>query len=72
MLVAGALADRLDRRRTMAGIALLRMVVALGLAVGVALDIVGLPLLYVVAFVLGLVSAMITGVDIFKVSREKD
>ncbi len=54
VLVAGALADRLDRRRTMAGVALLRMVVALGLVVGVALDVVGLPLLYLVAFVLGL------------------
>lgn len=53
VLVAGALADRLDRRRTMVSVALVRASIAGGLAVGIALGVVGLPLLYVTAFILG-------------------
>lgn len=53
-LQAGALSDRLDRRRTMRAVNLLRVVVIGGLAAMVALDAADLPLLYAVAFVLGL------------------
>ena len=53
VLFAGALADRLDRRRTMVRVALLRAVVAGGLAAGIAANLVELPILYVAAFVLG-------------------
>jgi MFS family permease len=53
VLFAGALADRLDRRRTMVGVALLRTVVALLLGVGVASGTLTLPMLYLAAFVLG-------------------
>ncbi len=53
VLVAGALADRLDRRRTMVGVAALRAMIAGGLAVGIAMGIVGLPVMYLAAFVLG-------------------
>jgi MFS family permease len=53
VLFAGALADRLDRRRTMVGVTVLRTAVAAGLAIGIAVDVVGLPALYVTAFVLG-------------------
>jgi MFS family permease len=53
VLIAGALADRLDRRRTMVSVAVLRAVIAGGLAVGIAIGIVGLPVMYVAAFVLG-------------------
>jgi len=53
VLFAGALADRLDRRRTMTSVALLRALVAGGLAVGIAAGVVNLPILYVTAFVLG-------------------
>lgn len=53
VLVAGALADRLDRRRTMVGVAVLRSIVALALGAGVVLDVLDLPMLYVAAFVLG-------------------
>jgi MFS family permease len=52
-LVAGALADRLDRRRTMVAVAILRTVVSAGLAFGILGDVVTLPILYVAAFVLG-------------------
>lgn len=54
VLFAGALADRLDRRRTMVAVAMLRTGVAAGLAVGIAVGIVNLPVLYVTAFVLGM------------------
>jgi len=53
VLFAGALADRLDRRRTMVSVAVLRALVAGGLAVGIAAGVVTLPILYVTAFVLG-------------------
>jgi MFS family permease len=52
-LPAGALADRLDRRRAMAWVAGLRTVIAAGLAIGIAAEVVSLPVLYVAAFVLG-------------------
>jgi MFS family permease len=52
-LVAGALADRLDRRRTMVAVAILRTVIAGGLALGIVAGVVGLPILYLAAFVLG-------------------
>jgi len=54
VLIAGALADRLDRRRTMVGVALLRMVVAVLLGIGVTTDTLALPALYLAAFVLGI------------------
>jgi MFS family permease len=53
-LQAGALADRLDRRRTMAAVNAGRVVVIGGLAALVALDASPIWLLYVVAFVLGM------------------
>ncbi len=53
VLVAGALADRLDRRRTMIGVSILRTVVSLGIAVTIVTDTDSLWLLYVTAFVLG-------------------
>ncbi len=53
-LHAGALSDRLDRRRTMRAVNLLRVGVIGGLAAIVALDAADLPLLYAVAFVLGI------------------
>lgn len=53
VLIAGALADRLDRRVTMRNVQLLRVAV-LGAMVGLALvDQLSLPVLYVAAFVLG-------------------
>ena len=53
VLVAGALADRLDRRITMRNVQLLRVAVV-GLMVGLALaGQLSLPVLYVAAFVLG-------------------
>jgi MFS family permease len=54
VLVAGALADRLDRRATMRNVQLLRVLVV-GLMVILALaDGLTLPVLYVAAFVLGI------------------
>jgi MFS family permease len=53
VLFAGAVADRLDRRRTMVAVAALRMGVAAFLAVGIVTGFVSLPVLYVTAFVLG-------------------
>lgn len=52
-LPAGALADRLDRRRTMLQVQVLRVVVAVTLAVAVATDVASVWLLAVVALVLG-------------------
>jgi len=52
-LPAGALADRLDRRRTMARVDVLRVVVLGALVVAIALDRASMPVLYVAAFVLG-------------------
>jgi MFS family permease len=54
VLVAGALADRLDRRRTMVGVSLLRMTVSLVIGFTVFTGTDTLLLLYVAAFVLGM------------------
>src|SRR5688572_2580427 len=53
-LPAGALADRLDRRRTMALVECLRTVVLGGVAAATVLDLVSMPMLYVAALVLGI------------------
>lgn len=52
-LPAGALADRLDRRRTMVRVNLVRVAVLGGVAVSVATDTASLPLIYAVALILG-------------------
>jgi MFS family permease len=52
-LTAGALADRLDRRRTMTLVNAARSVVIGVLALVIALDVEALWMLYVIAFVLG-------------------
>jgi MFS family permease len=57
-LVAGALADRLDRRRTMVLVNLFRGGVLGGLALAAFTDLATLPLLYVVAFVLGVAETL--------------
>jgi MFS family permease len=51
--VAGALADRLDRRQSMVRVNLVRTVLLGGLALAVAADLATLPLLYAVAVLLG-------------------
>ena len=53
VLVAGALADRLDRRRTMRNVQLFRVAVMAGLAMLAVSGGLSLPVLYVVAFALG-------------------
>jgi len=53
-LVAGALADRLDRRRTMRDVNLLRVAVIGVMAVLALLDLLSLPVLYGAALVLGI------------------
>lgn len=53
VLFAGALADRVDRRRTMVSVSALRAAIAAGLALGVAAGVVDLVILYVTAFALG-------------------
>jgi MFS family permease len=57
-LVAGALADRLDRRRTMVRVDLVRAVLLAGLAVAVWTGLASLPLLYAVAFLLGVAETL--------------
>lgn len=53
-LIAGALADRIDRLRTMRNVNLLRFAV-IGLMAALALlDLLSLPALYIAAFVLGI------------------
>ncbi|MFQ5966744.1 MAG: MFS transporter [Acidimicrobiia bacterium] len=52
-LLAGALSDRLDRRLVMVYVDLARAVLVGLLAVAVLADVVSLPLIYVVAFLLG-------------------
>jgi MFS family permease len=52
-LVAGALADRLDRRQTMIRVNLVRTVVLGGLALAVATGLATLAMLYAVALLLG-------------------
>jgi MFS family permease len=51
--VAGALADRLDRRQTMVRVNLVRTVLLGGLALAVAADLATLPMLYAVGLLLG-------------------
>jgi MFS family permease len=58
VLVAGALADRLDRRRTMLLVAIFRSVVSAVVAVGVFSDVVTLPILYLVALLLGIAETL--------------
>jgi MFS family permease len=57
-LVAGALADRLDRRQTMVRVDLFRAVLLGGLALAVAGDLATLAMLYVVALLLGLAETL--------------
>jgi MFS family permease len=57
-LVAGALADRLDRRRTMVLVDAGRVILLTGLAIAVVGDFATIWLLYVVAFVLGCFETM--------------
>jgi MFS family permease len=57
-LVAGALADRLDRRQTMVRVNLVRTVLLGGLALAVATDLASLVMLYVVALLLGLAETL--------------
>ena len=51
--VAGAFADRLDRRQSMVQVNLVRFVLLGGLALAVAVDVATLPMLYAVAVLLG-------------------
>ena len=57
-LVAGALADRLDRRQTMVRVNLVRSVLLGGLALAVATDLASLAMLYAVALLLGLAETL--------------
>jgi MFS family permease len=57
-LVAGALADRLDRRQTMVRVNLVRTVLLGGLALAVAADLATLAMLYAVALLLGLAETL--------------
>ena len=52
-LLSGALADRLDRRRVMIYVDLARAVLVGVLAIAVLTDVVSLPLIYLIAFLLG-------------------
>ncbi len=57
-LVAGALADRLDRRRTMIVVDLFRGGLLGALAIATAAGVANLPLLYLVAFALGVAETL--------------
>jgi len=57
-LIAGALADRFDRRRTMVLVDAIRALLLAGLAVAVVEGLASIWLLYVVAFVLGCLETM--------------
>jgi MFS family permease len=57
-LVAGALADRLDRRRTMILVDLFRAGLLGALALATAAGVANLPLLYIVAFALGVAETL--------------
>jgi MFS family permease len=57
-LVAGALADRLDRRQTMVRVNLVRTVLLGGLALAVVADVATLPMLYAVALLLGMAETL--------------
>src|SRR5918999_1725124 len=56
--VAGALADRLDRRQTMIRANLVRTVLLGGLALAVAADLASLAMLYAVALLLGIAETL--------------
>jgi MFS family permease len=56
--VAGALADRMDRRQAMVRVNLVRTVLLGGLALAVATDLATLPILYVVAVLLGVAETL--------------
>jgi MFS family permease len=56
--VAGAFADRLDRRQSMVRVNLVRTVLLGGLAVAVAVDLANLPMLYGVAILLGVAETL--------------
>jgi len=56
--VAGALADRLDRRQSMVRVNLVRTVLLGGLALAVAADLASLAMLYTVAVLLGLAETL--------------
>jgi MFS family permease len=56
--VAGALADRLDRRQTMIRVNLVRTVLLGALGVAVAADLATLPMLYAVALLLGMAETL--------------
>jgi MFS family permease len=56
--VAGALADRLDRRQSMVRVNLVRAVLLGGLALAVAADLATLAVLYAVALLLGLAETL--------------
>src|ERR687885_2740798 len=51
--VSGALTDRMDRRQTMVRVNLFRTVLLGGLALAVAADLATLPMLYLLALLLG-------------------
>lgn len=52
-LQAGSIVDRFDRRRVMVWVTGWRMLILFGLTLAVMMDVVSLPLLYIVAFALG-------------------
>jgi MFS family permease len=56
--VAGALADRLDRRQSMLRVNLVRTVLLGGLALAVAVDLATLAMVYVVAVLLGIAETL--------------
>lgn len=58
VLVAGALADRLDRRVTMRNVQLVRVAIIGGLGALALADLLTLPVLYVAAFVLGVAETL--------------
>jgi MFS family permease len=56
--VAGAFADRLDRRQSMVRVNLVRTVLLGGLALAVAVDLASLPMLFAVAVLLGVAETL--------------
>ncbi|MBA3619466.1 MAG: MFS transporter, partial [Acidothermales bacterium] len=57
-LVAGAYVDRLDRRRLLVTVNLLRALVAGALALAVATDTASIPLVYAAVFVVGVAEVL--------------
>jgi MFS family permease len=58
VLIAGALADRLDRRATMRNVQVFRAAVLVGLTALAVVDGLSLPILYVVALALGIAETL--------------